>query len=272
MVIKGIRVLMGVGEVVAPAVTASLAIELLFRPGKKKMKPKHESFWNRGELVTFPSGCEARIFGKGDQVLWLVHGWQSHSSRFSKTIELGIANGFKVIAWNGPAHGKSQGRRTNLAEFTRALLKDINAYESKISVLIGHSFGAAASAYASSLGAKVDNLVLLAAPANARDVFERFWDYIGLETKSRQIFATKTQREMLAELEDMSLDNFVEKLSQNILLIHDEDDQIIPYSDAKRVAEQCSRVSLHTTNGLGHYKLVGARETLNEVDRFLKQA
>ena len=272
MVIKGIRGFMGVGEMISPQLTAKIAIEMLFRPGGKKIKPKHKEFWSLGKPLDFPSGCEGRLFGSGSKTIWVVHGWQSHSARFSKIIDLCLDNDYKVIAWNGPAHGGSFGHRTNLAAFTRALVKDIKSYNSEINVLLGHSFEAAASAYASSLGVQVDNLILVASPANAKEVFERFWDFIGLEKKSRKFFMKKTEKEMLVNLDEMSLDNFVKILPQDrILIIHDEDDKIIPYSDAQRIKKLSPKIRLHTTRGLGHYRVVGAKETLGEIESFLKE-
>lgn len=271
MVLNGVRLLMKAGEVVSPDLTAKLAIEMLFRTRLKKTNIKHKAFWETGKALVMPSGCEAKIFGHGDKVIWVVHGWQSHSSRFRNIIQLGVEQGYSVVAWNGPGHGRSQGNRTNLAHFSRKLHLDLASFNKRISFLIGHSFGAAASAYVSSMGAQVENLILIASPSNAERVFERFWDFIGLQTKARIIFKEKTQLEMQASLKEMSLELFASQLSQHILLLHDKEDRMIPYSDATRVASLNPKVKLHTTDGLGHYKLVGSSETLDQIRAFMRE-
>ena len=267
--IKLIRAIIKATGIISPKLSAAIAIELLFRPGTNKIKNKYQNFWDTGEKLSMPSGCEARIFGSGDKIFWVTHGWQSHSSRFEKIIKVANQHGYKVIAWNGPAHGNSPGHRTNLASFTRCLVKDVDSINQKVDIMLGHSFGAAASAYACNLGAKIEGLILLASPANAKEVFERFWDFIWLGARARKIFVKKTQEEMVAMLSDMSLDEFVNDLNQHICMVHDTKDKIIPYGDALRIKSLRPGVELHKTIGLGHYKIASAVETLDIIDGYL---
>ena len=48
-----------------------------------------------------------------------------------------------------------------------------------------------------------------------------------------------------------------------ILIVHDEDDETIPYADSREVSRQFKHISLHTTHGLGHKRILFDSATIN---------
>ena len=53
----------------------------------------------------------------------LVHGWGSRAGRFSGMARALAGSGFRVVAYDAPAHGRSTGRLASLPEFARALAR-----------------------------------------------------------------------------------------------------------------------------------------------------
>ncbi len=81
-------------------------------------------------------------------VLLLVHGLAEHSGRYEEFAEFFTAAGYAVYALDHPGHGKSDGRRgyiRQFSEFTHALallLRDVKEQHSNAPlVLVGHSMG-----------------------------------------------------------------------------------------------------------------------------------
>lgn len=258
---KSFRVL----NFISADLSAKLGIELLFWARKTRRSDNEKKFWLSGKEHLFKSGNKGRSFGNGQKIAWVVHGWQSRGSRFQKLIENLVENNFTVIAWEGPAHGDNEGQRTHLHSFSKNLYLDIQSSTLKPEILIGHSFGGAAAAYVCHLGAPIKKLVLLSAPGSALGVFQRYWDLIGLSQKSQNIFLSKVEKEIQIKLDQLSSENFITELQQEILVIHDENDQIVPFNDALKLKKLNEKIKLFTTEKLGHHRIINNEIVIQEI-------
>ena len=50
--------------------------------------------------------------------------------------------------------------------------------------------------------------------------------------------------------------NLLRKINSRILIVHDKDDPTIPYDDSKAISKRFANVELHTTERLGHKKVL----------------
>ncbi|MFZ3231712.1 MAG: alpha/beta hydrolase [Pseudobdellovibrio sp.] len=250
---------------VSSTLAARVAVNLFLTPKRYERLPAEQFFWSSGRPITFASGCKGRVFGDSqssdDKIIWFVHGWESRSSRFEVFIEASITAGYQVIAWDGPAHGDSGGKRTNILEFANFLCQDALAFSDlPIHTLVGHSFGAGACAYACLHGFRVKNLVLISAPSSVRNVFERFWQTIQLGDKAKKEFIKQVERDANITVDEISLVHFISKLSQNIVLIHDHDDKEIPIAEAEELKQINPEITLIKTEKLGHRRILGSKD------------
>jgi hypothetical protein len=76
----------------------------------------------------------------------VIHGWAGRATQFRKFIPVFNNNGYNVIGFDGPAHGRSEGKKTNLFEF-EAVLKKIIEQKGMPVAIIAHSFGGGAALY-----------------------------------------------------------------------------------------------------------------------------
>lgn len=253
---------------------ARLAIELLFRPRRSRRSSSEEKFWQSGVELTFQSGCTGRIFGdiNSKNVICIVHGWQSQGSRFKKLISDFTERGYKVITWNGPGHGESPGNRTNLAAFSRILFADLKALNISFYALVGHSFGAAACAFICRLGLDVKKLVLISGPTSAYGVFERYWNFIKLGATARPLFIEYVETEVQIKVDEMSVEKYAHELKQDILIVHDTSDQVVPFSDIENLKKLNLALSYHETNKLGHHRIISDDIVKTTIGNFLTPA
>ena len=221
--------------------------------------------------MTFKSGLHGRVFGESKTVIWFVHGWDSRTAKYSPLIKRLIESKLQVVAWDGPAHGDHPEKETNLVHFGEALKSDIEAFDRPIAMLIGHSFGGGASAYACSLGAPVPRLVMIAAPSLVLGVFTRFWDLITLGPKAREVFVAQIRRRTTKTPEDASAARFMKDLKQMVLVIHDEDDKEIPFSDTNAYLG-LDHVRVVKTTGLGHRRIIASPMVATEIIEFAERA
>lgn len=257
-----------------PGLSARISVELLFHPlGSSSVMSKSEkTFWEGGQSIQFPSGCCGRIFGLGgDKCIWVLHGWASRGSKLKKLITSCVEKGYEVVAWDGPAHGDSPGRRSSLAPYTSILVDDINSFNKKPYAIIGHSFGGSAAAYACKLGVEPKFLILISAASSTIGVFERYWDFLGIGAKARNKFLAIVERETGVEVDSMSAVNFISTLPQKILVIHDDRDVLVPLSDATKLKSIRSDVEIFITHGLGHNRLLESEKVFSCIFNFLKK-
>lgn len=255
---------------ISPNLAARISVEILFRPISPARSKTEKAFWETGKPIEFSSGCRGRVFGEGaERCVWILHGWTSRGSKLEKLITACLENGYEVVAWDGPAHGDSPGRRSSLAPYTQILVADINSCERKPDAIMGHSFGGAASAYACQLGITAELLVLISAASSTIGVFERYWDYIGLGTKARNKFLEIVERETGVEVDSMSSANFISTLPQNVLVIHDHEDALVPLSDATKLRDIRPDVEIFETHELGHNHVLHDENVCARVSKFL---
>jgi pimeloyl-ACP methyl ester carboxylesterase len=257
----------------SPYLAARISVELLFRPINSSRGKKERSFWETGKPIKFTSGCRGRVFGyEGGQCVWVLHGWRSRGSKLKKLITACVACGCEVVAWDGPAHGDSPGRRSSLAPYTKILVEDIKSSKKQPDAILGHSFGGAASAYACQLGIDPKLLVLIATASSTIGVFQRYWDYIGIGAKARNIFMDIVETETGVKVDSMSSVNFISSLPQKVLVIHDEQDELVPLSDALKLKALRSDIELMKTDGLGHNRILHDESVCMRVSQFLAKS
>jgi pimeloyl-ACP methyl ester carboxylesterase len=215
--------------------------------------------------------------GTGRNIL-LIHGWGSRASHLAVLARYLVNSGFHVTAFDGPAHGHSrrtgQKDRSSMLEFGRA----VSCAAKKVGdiyAVIGHSIGATAAAFSmagtgllSEYRFGAERLVLISAPESISSVVESF---------CRDRNEADRQAELLQSLEhafnftasDYNLSSELKNINSEILIIHDEQDEEIPVSDALRMNEMSENARLLLTKGSGHRKILMNRDMLHALKEFL---
>src|SRR4051812_20538480 len=127
------------------------------------------------DLIDARSGC---IVHKGRHIMtwrWgaadapavlLAHGWGGHAAQMRAFVFPLLAAGYRVIAYDQPAHGVSEGKLTGLPDFA-AVLAEVAWHYGGAYGFVGHSLGAAAGALALANGkARFEKAVLVSPPAD----------------------------------------------------------------------------------------------------------
>lgn len=186
------------------------------------------------------------------QTILLTHGWESNSARWKKLIIALKEKGFNVVALDAPAHGRSGSSVFNAilyAEFINVVAKRFSP-----DIIIGHSVGGMASAYFQHKYqfTQLKKIILLGSPSEFQDVFKRYTDMLGYN----QRMVSQLQHTILdrygSPADTFSTAKFLTNITSEGLIIHDEDDRIIPYNDALLIKNSFKNSRLITTKGLGH--------------------
>jgi hypothetical protein len=256
-------------SIISPQSAANLALNLFSHPRRKKRCDDEMEYLSTGKQITFKSQRKARTWGKGP-VIWVLHGWESRGSTFYKLIPLLIEKGFSIVAWDGPAHGDSPGKISNVVDHPRALSIDMNeGLFAEPVAMIGHSFGGAAFAIFSKIHKMPPKTVIVSAPTRIIGVFNRFFRMIKLGKKSQNIFTLQSEGQTGYKVSEMSLvDNDFSQLSDT-LIIHDIIDDVIPYDDFIALKNAWKSGKFITTENLGHRNTIKEENILNQIVDFI---
>ena len=240
---------------VAPGIAARWAETLFCTPPARR--DGDEDFIATGSRFTITSQGQQLAgwqWGDGPAVL-LVHGWGSRASRLGGVAAALVDAGFRVVAYDAPAHGESTGRFASLPEFARAL-GDVAEAVGPIYGLVGHSLGGAAVAMAMRHGLTARRAVLIAPPADVRIFSDLFARALAISPTVQRTMHRNLERRLRIVWEDLHIPTLVRELPASALIIHDRDDADVPYHHGEEIVGAWAGSRLESTSGLGHRALL----------------
>ena len=255
---------------------AKQAMLLFQTPRRVRLKKNEVTFFETSHNFKVPYYLEdIDCYELGDsngKLVLLVHGWDSNAGSLAGIAQDLANKGYLVVTFNLPAHGFSKLKRTNLKfcrEAFQAVLDYINPSE-KFSV-VAHSFGSAVTTFSlSNSRYKADKLVFLTNPNKISNIFYDFKNFIGLGKLSYQ-YLLEDVKNMLGEpVDKISIEDYSKQVKYNqLLLIHDYYDKVLPYQNSVDVRSKWQRSEMITFHKIGHYRMLWNEEVIQSIIDFL---
>lgn len=274
--IRVLRGAFGKLSAVAPGLTAHLAYGLLARPPRSAEKPWQSElrFKARASRLDFGAGDLAVYeWGDGPTVL-MVHGWGARATHMGKMIDPLVTAGFRVIAFDAPAHGESHGKSTDLVQFSAAIAA-VARHVGPIHTILAHSFGVAMALYAQrDWGVESKAQILISSFDHCKWFTDAFSAYLGLRPgvmeQARQKMVDRYSGRF--NWDQMSVVEMLRRTRQETFLIHDLEDPEIPFKHSIALWVQgAPSARFLATSGLGHHRLLGNPEVIGRVVDFVSR-
>jgi pimeloyl-ACP methyl ester carboxylesterase len=248
-------------------------VQLFFTPFRYGVPDKEKEIAESAELFQFQiSGKKIQGYkwGQGPIVV-VVHGWAGRATQFRKFIEYFIKNGFQVVGFDGPAHGKSEGKKTHLLEFEEALKNLFQILPEDPRAVITHSFGGAAVLYSITKGLPVQKLINIASPTIGDEIIDTYLRAINGSEKSGNYFKKYMMRNFKKTFDEFSSLYFIRHVPKPIelLLVYDEDDKEVIIRHAEELVQVYPSAKLIRTKGLGHTRILKDDEVIETCFRFV---
>ena len=254
---------------------AKKAYLAFFSPPRYDVKSADHEILERGRTyrVPYQSGeLAVTTWGESGPAVLLMHGWGGARAQMTGFVEPLLDAGYRVVAYDQPAHGESDGTMTNLLEIAPTL-EVIREREGNFDAILAHSFGTLITSYA---------LVNLNFPPPARLVYFGAFNRL-LDSLPRFQVLARLPDEIMDGLREMMYENFGRRLLNSIvneelapridipvLMFHDTVDNVTPVDDSRAIARAWSRARLVETSGLGHRGALQSGSIHEQVVRFLK--
>jgi pimeloyl-ACP methyl ester carboxylesterase len=246
-------------QFLSPQLGATWVSNHLERPPRQAPRAWEEPPLARARPIDAYDSLQGWAWGRtGRPRVLLVHGFGGRASQMGALGDHLARAGFEALAFDGPAHGRSPGRRTDPFDTSEALLR-VGREWGPFAAVVGHSFGAGCLTFALARGLPARSAVLLAGPRS----FERFLETARVSRPTRRVLTRRYRRRYGTAAVQPPL----ERIERPVLVVHDADDRFVPYQDAVELAHDLPRARLHTLHGVGHFGMLKHPEVL-QVSRF----
>lgn len=212
-------------------------------------------------------------WGEGDKTIILVHGWGSRGTRMGHLAEPLNKIGYRVVAFDAPAHGDSEGKTTNLFDVSEIINLIYEKFE-PVHTIIGHSFGGMALTNAVHRNdLSVSKVAVIASPFSMDYIIESFRKVMNINSKVTELMVERIKKRFLKEKNldvfSLSLDSFASSFEIPILVIHDKEDRDVAYEQGKEYADNFPNAVFISTAGLGHRRILKDAEIINKIIEFI---
>ncbi|MEQ3662872.1 MAG: alpha/beta hydrolase [Flavobacterium sp.] len=258
---------------ISTTLTVKFAKKLFSTPIKYKI-PKREFEMNansKQEFILIPEISKKIMvykYGTGNKKALLVHGWSGRGTQLVKIADQLTEIGYSTISFDAPAHGKSSGSSTLMIEFIASILELEKKY-GKFDIAIGHSLGGMSVLNSIKRGLKVNKAVIIGSGDSINDILHDFVKKMKLKPKIADLMRNSFEADFKESMENYSGSNAAKDVSVPVLVIHDKDDEDVPYTASENIHKTLKNSELMITKSLGHRKVLGNEDVLLKIKNFV---
>jgi pimeloyl-ACP methyl ester carboxylesterase len=263
----------GLLDRVAPRLGARLVMRIWFRipRGMPLVEPTGTPF----EVRWLGRTIRGQVWGDGAPV-YLVHGWGGNGDQMRHFVEPLVAAGHRVVAYDGPSHGRSDagrhGPETSDAVELGQALDAVVAEFGPAHAIVAHSLGTLAVLLALRDGWFTAERVVLVAPVDGVPWFTAYFRrLLGFGDRTQRhtdrLIEARTgyhpeelQTRLLADRPDLP----------RALVVQDLDDHSAGVGVARQLASGWPGATYLETRGLGHNRVLADPGVVASVVRFVR--
>lgn len=241
---------------IQPKKATQIAYRLFSEPRKGKLtKNNLPDVLKNIPSQRFPADethLETYIWKGNENVILLVHGWESNTSRWEKMLPYLQKTGSTIVALDAPAHGLSGGSEFNVIKYATYI--DVAVKHYKPSVLIGHSIGGAACIYYQSnfQSQDIKKMVILGAPSDYTLIVANYVRLLNLNNRMNRLLKSEFSLKFNKEISQFSIAAFAKEIQIPGLIVHDVEDDIVAFGEGQKIVASWKNATLIETQGLGH--------------------
>ena len=239
-----------------PEKAVALAYRFFSEPRIGKLqKNKMPTVLQNAKMETFQFNdhtFQAYVWGGNENVVLLIHGWESNASRWEQLLPYLQKSGSTIVAIDGPAHGLSSGTEFNVPTYAEFI--DVAVQKFQPNILIGHSIGGAACVYYQYKyqSQSLQKMVILGAPSDLKVLTHNYVTLLGLNAKMTEMLENFFLSRFNFRTEDFSGSIFGSEITIDGIIAHDVDDTVVAFTEGQKIAGSWKNARFIETKGLGH--------------------
>ena len=260
---------------VSPFAASRFAARLFLTPFRYKLpeREKEMDSNSRQESIRVPAINREIIvyhYGYGLKKVLLVHGWSGRGTQLAVIAKALVDDGYGVISFDAPAHGKAPGKISMMPFFIEAvhlLEKKYGPFEAAI----GHSLGGMSALKAVKDGMKLQKLVIIGTANSITHITRDFARNMKLSEKVADKMKLYLDRKFKRDMDIYSGAVSAKKVNVPTLVIHDKNDVDVPVNSAYEIRDSLENGQLFLTEKLGHRRILGNELVIKRILGFLEE-
>lgn len=201
----------------------------------------------------------------------ILHGFESSVVNFDKYISPLLKKGYEVLAFDAPAHGKSEGKIINAVDY-KNFIQYILEHYGPITTFISHSFGGLA------LSLTLEEIphdetwkaVLIAPATESVTAMHNFFDLVKLDDHVKEEFEKLIVEANGKPLSWYSVARATANIRAQVLFLQDKQDRQTPFKDVEPIMKNnYPNFRFVISDGLGHRRIYKDTSSIKTIMEFL---
>ena len=253
---------------------ASRFVIKLFQSPMKHQLPEREQ-------IMFKSAIKERLkigginkeiqvykYGYSKKKVLLLHGWAGRGTQMFTIADKLLEHKRMVISIDGPSHGLSDGKRTNMPEFIESI-KVIQEKYGPFEAAIGHSFGGMVLLKSVASFLSIEKLIVMGTADDVEEIIHDLTKKLQLKVTTANYVLRKLERQFKTPLKTLTSSVSAKAIKIPTLVIHDTDDKEVPVSCAYKIRQNLEYGKILITHKLGHQRILKDNAVQEHVIDFL---
>jgi len=271
LTLRLMRFAFAVAGTIIPGIAGRYAYRLWFST-RRYPEPRRETAWRAQSIEKQIDHQSMPItiyeWGEGPTVL-LLHGWNGRGTQLGAFADPLAEAGFRAVAIDFPAHGRTPGNQTNVFAITDAIMSVANTYK-PIHAVISHSFGIFPTTLILRHGLSMRCVVCISPPDTVRWLMEGFSKTLRIPYSAQKVMHRLLERRFGHDVwDEVSALKNAAKLDIPALIIHDEHDHDVPIGRGKAVAAAWNGAQFIATKSLGHRRILRDAHVIAQTVKFI---
>jgi pimeloyl-ACP methyl ester carboxylesterase len=268
---SAIRSFLSLCWILAPAMAVRFVKKHVFRPADYQTNPEEKRILDTGstfQIEIHGKTIQGWKWGKGPSILF-VHGWNGRGIQFHRFFERVTKAGFSVVTFDAPAHGDSSGHTSSYFEWTDTIRAMLKSQHFEIVGMVGHSLGGSAVINALSKEQLSMPTALIAPVFKLKEVLYSTFNLYGIPEAVYRRAIVEYERRFGYTMHNDNPHRLLPTLDNDLLVVHDRQDQAIPFQDSKDMARMWPNIHISETEGLGHRRILTDHDVVASVVEYL---
>ncbi len=265
-----------------PGLTARMFLSMYSTPPKRKLHDAHHALRDtaRVEKASFsryafdkrPLTLSLYSWGQPGEKVLLLHGWGGSPFDFKHMIAALVTAGYEVVAFDAPAHGASEGKKTNLMQWMH-ILEQLLQRTGPVHAVIGHSLGGLSAALTLvHTQASVPRLAMISAAVSAPVFFNETFQLFRIPQKVMPRVQQLIIKRLKSDLQQLDLFRHINQIrADRILVAYDENDHLVKKEQISSFLQQYPAIQSLKIRGEGHFRIMKNESVINRVLEFLEK-
>ncbi|MEI3797636.1 MULTISPECIES: alpha/beta hydrolase [unclassified Chitinophaga] len=250
-----------------PVTTAKLFYRLYCTPPALKLRPVHQQFRDQAvlqhlQVTSYPfDNAPLKVttyrWGTTGPKVLLLHGWGGSPLHFKQLISSMVAQGYQVVSYDGPAHGLSGGKRTNLVQWMH-VLEQVMQQEGPLHAIVGHSFGGLNAALTlSRKNVHVPRLLMLSTALSAPVFFDEALRLFRIHPVVMPVLHQLIRQRLKEDLSEMDMHRYINNIkADKIWMAYDTTDTLAKATEIDDYLQQYPAIQSLRITGDGHFRIM----------------